>query len=49
MELNLLEKPTVVQLLKNFPTFYETQRFISIFTGTSLWNLSFYKCTKLRE
>jgi hypothetical protein len=32
MELTLLEKPAVAQLLKNFPTFYGTQRFIIIFT-----------------
>jgi hypothetical protein len=27
----LLEKPTVVQLLKNFLTFYATRRFITVF------------------
>jgi hypothetical protein len=28
----LLEKPSLSQLLKNFPTFYGTQRFITVFT-----------------
>jgi hypothetical protein len=33
MELRtLLEKPLVVQLLNNFPTFYGTRRFITLFT-----------------
>jgi hypothetical protein len=32
MELSLLEKPTVAQLLKNFPIFYGTRRFITVFT-----------------
>jgi hypothetical protein len=31
-ELTLLEKPPIVQLLKNFPAFYGTQRFITVFT-----------------
>jgi hypothetical protein len=30
---NLLEKPPIVQLLKNFPAFYGTRRFITVFTG----------------
>jgi hypothetical protein len=29
----LLDKPPVAQILKNFPTFYETQRFITVFTS----------------
>jgi hypothetical protein len=33
MELSpLLEKPAIVQLLKNFPEFYGTRRFITVFT-----------------
>jgi hypothetical protein len=32
MELSLLEKPPVAQLLKNFPTFYGTRRFFTMFT-----------------
>jgi hypothetical protein len=28
----LLEKPPVTHLLKNFPTFYGTRRFITVFT-----------------
>jgi hypothetical protein len=28
----LLEKPPIVQLLKNFPTFYGTRSFITVFT-----------------
>jgi hypothetical protein len=27
----LLKKPPVAQLLKDFPTFYETRRFITVF------------------
>jgi hypothetical protein len=29
-----LEKPLIAQPLKNFPVFYGTQRFITMFTGT---------------
>jgi hypothetical protein len=29
----LLEKPPVVQTLKNFPEFYGIRRFITVFTG----------------
>jgi hypothetical protein len=36
----LLEKPPVVQLLKNFPAFYGTQRFVTVFTRTLYWSLS---------
>jgi hypothetical protein len=32
----LLEKPPVVQLINNFPTFYGTWRFITVFTSPSL-------------
>jgi hypothetical protein len=28
----LLKKPSIVQLLKNFPTLYGTQSFITVFT-----------------
>jgi hypothetical protein len=36
----LLEKPPVVQLLKNFPKFYGTRRFITVFTRALHWSLS---------
>jgi hypothetical protein len=36
----LLEKPPIVQLLKNFPAFYETRRFITLFTRAFHWSLS---------
>jgi hypothetical protein len=32
MELSLLEKPLIVQILKNFRAFFGTQRFITVFT-----------------
>jgi hypothetical protein len=35
----LLEKPPVAQLLENFPTFYGTRRFITVFTRTLHWDL----------
>jgi hypothetical protein len=31
----LLEEPPIVQLLKNFPAFYGTRRFITVFTRIS--------------
>jgi hypothetical protein len=36
----LLEKPTIVQLFKNFPAFYWTRRFITVFTTVLHWSLS---------
>jgi hypothetical protein len=36
----LLEKPPVVQLLKNFPAFYGTRRFNTVFTRVLHWSLS---------
>jgi hypothetical protein len=36
----LLEKPLVVQLLKNFPVFYGNRRFITTFTRALHWPLS---------
>jgi hypothetical protein len=36
----LLEKSPVVQPLKNFPTFYGTRRFITVFTRALHWSLS---------
>jgi hypothetical protein len=36
----LLEKLLVAQLLKNFPTFYETRNVITVFTGVFHWSLS---------
>jgi hypothetical protein len=36
----LLEKPPVVQPLKNFPAFYGIQRFITVFTRALYWSLS---------
>jgi hypothetical protein len=37
--LTLLEKLPIVQLLKNFPAFQETQRFITVFTRALHWSL----------
>jgi hypothetical protein len=37
MELALLEKPPVVQILKDFPEFYGTRRFITVFTRDLHW------------
>jgi hypothetical protein len=36
----LLEKPPIVQLLKNFPAFYGTRRFITMFKRALHWPLS---------
>jgi hypothetical protein len=36
----LLEKPPIVQLLENFSAFYETRRFITVFTRALHWSLS---------
>jgi hypothetical protein len=36
----LLEKPPAAQLLKNFPKFYGTWRFITMFTRAIYWSLS---------
>jgi hypothetical protein len=36
----LLEKPPIAQLLKNFPTFYGTRKFITVFTRVLYWYLS---------
>jgi hypothetical protein len=41
----LLEKPSVVQLLKNFPTFYGNQKFITVFTIALHWSLSWTRPT----
>jgi hypothetical protein len=35
----LLEKPPIVQLLKNFPAFYGTRRSITVFTRALHWSL----------
>jgi hypothetical protein len=40
MKLALLEKLPIVQLLKNFPAFYGTRRFITVFTRALHWSLS---------
>jgi hypothetical protein len=40
MELALLEKLPVVQLLKNFLAFYGTRKFITVFTRALHWSLS---------
>jgi len=37
----LVEKLTVTQLVKKFPTFYGSQRFITVFTRACHWTLSF--------
>jgi len=36
----LLERPIVTQLVKKFPTFYGTPRFITVFTRVCLWPVS---------
>jgi hypothetical protein len=36
----LLEKLPIVQLLKNFPAFYGTRKFITVFTRALHWSLS---------
>jgi hypothetical protein len=40
MELALLEKSPVVQLLKIISTFYGTRKFITVFTRAFHWSLS---------
>jgi hypothetical protein len=37
---SLLEKLPIVQLLKNFPAFYGTRRFVTVFTRALHWSLS---------
>jgi len=39
MELRVLEKLIVSQVVKEFPTFYETERFITMFTKALHWAL----------
>jgi hypothetical protein len=39
MELSLLEKPPFAQQLKNFPIFYGTRGFITMFTRALHWSL----------
>jgi hypothetical protein len=39
----LLEKLPIVQPLKNFPEFYGTQRFITVFTRALHWSLSWVR------
>jgi hypothetical protein len=39
----LLEKLPIVHLLKNFPAFYGTRRFIAVFTRVLHWSLSWAK------
>jgi hypothetical protein len=40
MELSPLEKPPVVQVLENFPEFYGTRTFITMFTRALHFSLS---------
>jgi hypothetical protein len=40
MEMSLLEKTPVAQLFKSFPTFYGTQKFITVSTRALHWSLS---------
>jgi hypothetical protein len=35
----LLEKPPILRSLKKFPAFYETQKFITVFTRALHWSL----------
>jgi hypothetical protein len=39
----LLEKPTVAQTRKKFPTFYGTSRFVTMLTRAHHWSLSWMK------
>lgn len=36
----LLQKPQLLQLLKNFPTFYRTRKLITVFTRVLYWSVS---------
>jgi hypothetical protein len=36
----LFEKLTVAQLVKKFPTFYRTRKFITVFIAADYWTLS---------
>jgi hypothetical protein len=40
MELALLEKLPIVQLLKKFPAFYGTRKCITVYTRALHWSLS---------
>jgi sulfur relay (sulfurtransferase) DsrC/TusE family protein len=40
MTIVFLEKLTVTQLVKKFPTFYGSQRFITMFTKACHWSLA---------
>jgi hypothetical protein len=40
---DLLKKPPIVQLLKNFAPFYGTRRFITVFTRAIHWSLTWAK------
>jgi hypothetical protein len=40
MELSPSEKLPIVQLFKNFPAFYGTRRFITVFIRALNWSLS---------
>jgi hypothetical protein len=42
----LLEKPPIVQPLKNFPAFYGNRRFITVFTKALQWSLSWASSTQ---
>jgi hypothetical protein len=42
----LLRSPLVAQLLKNFPTFYGTRRFMTVFKRAPLWSLA--KTTRIK-
>jgi hypothetical protein len=39
-EADLPEKLIITQLLRKYPAFYGTQRFITVFTGACHWSLS---------
>jgi hypothetical protein len=39
MDLSSFEKPPIEVLLKKFPTFYGTRRFITVFTRVLHWAL----------
>jgi hypothetical protein len=45
----LLEKLIVTQLVKKFPVFYETQKFITVFSRARHWSLSRTKFTQSKS
>jgi hypothetical protein len=46
---DLLEKSQAAQLLKNFPTFYGSRKFITVFTGALHWSSSWARSIQSRS